>query len=399
MANQSFDLPINVPVYTYTSTKSNGVLVTSNIPSIVTVGRDIKNSVDLPGYQDLILKGIDATTPYVREETRVIPGVVSSHSLQKWGGHDVDSYRRQTFAGYALPTKTYNLADLINEASNRLKSKLRQEVGSSNQLVNLVELRELPRTIKVAANSALTLLDAVASSKRRGENLRKWASNQWLNWSFGIAPTLSAIDELSSSIAKRLERDFTHKDYGVAKREWLESRTGVAQGSHHTIYRFFGQFKYTASVKITACYRFNLTSANNYTAGKHFGFDISKVVPTAWELVPFSWLVDYFTTTGQFLDDTFSSDPGQAKYIVQNTKLKIEGSITPRVEKQFPLTAIVSQVIKPAKYEHYRFTRSPLTKLPRAQLRIKTADEVGKNAVNKLLNLASILGTKSYSRG
>lgn len=398
MANQSFNLPINVPVYTYTSTKSNGVLSTSNVASVATIGQNIKSSVDMPGYKDLILKGIDATTPYTREETRVIPGVVSSHSLQKWGGQDVDSYRRQTFAGYALPTKIYNLSSLINEASNRLKSKLRQEVGSSNQLVNLVELREMPRTIKTAANSALTLLDAVASSKRRGENLRKWASDQWLNWSFGIAPTLSAIDDLSSSIAKRLERDFTHKDYGVAKREWLESRTGTSSGSHHTIYNFSGQFKYTASVKITACYRFNLTSANNYTTGKHFGFDISKVVPTVWELVPFSWLVDYFTTAGQFLDDTFSSDPGQAKYIVQNTKLIIEGSITPRVDKQFPRTVILSQVAKPAKYEHYRFTRSPLTKLPRAQLRIRTADEVGKNAVNKLLNLTSILSNKTRGK-
>lgn len=397
MANQSFNLPIIVPVYTYTSTKSNGVITVTNIPSPTEVGRNIKDSIDKPGFQDLLAKGIDATTPYTREETRVTPGIVSSHSLQKWGGYDVDSYRRQTFAGHALPTRSYNLAGLINEASNRLKAKLRQQVGSSNQLVNLVELREMPKTIKVAANSALTLLDAVASSKRRGENLRKWAANQWLNWSFGIAPTLSAIDELSESIAKRLERDFTHKDYGVARREWLESRTGVAGGSHHVTYRFFGQFKYTASVKITAGYRFQLNAANNYTTGKHFGFDLSKVVPTAWELIPFSWLVDYFTTAGQFLDDTFSADPGQAKYIVQNTKLEIEGMIMPKVEKQFPLTAIVSQVTIPAKYYHYRFTRSPLSKLPRSQLRIKNVDEVGKNAVTKLLNLASILSNSRRS--
>lgn len=53
---------------------------------------------------------------------------------------------------------------------------------------------------------------------------------------------------------------------------------------------------------------------------------------------------------------------------------------------------------KPPKIDWFYTSRTLLSQLPSRQLRFKSVDEIGKNAINKVLNLASILvGGKAFS--
>jgi len=358
--------------------------------SMFLLGYDVQNGQTNPGYKDRILKGIDAGSNYTRRVYNCTPGLVRMMSNTA----NYEGYRFETYYPSPLPSVLYDTGSVATEASSRLKRKLREFTGQSNQLTNVAELRELPKTIGGLVNSATTLVKSVSNSRRRGASLKNWASDQWLNWSFGILPTLAAVDDAVSSVNSYLARDdHMIREYGVYARDWKSSNQTLATGSYGALVERRSAWYHDLSCKITAGYRFNLKSANNYTMAKHLGFDISSVIPTAWELLPYSWLVDYFTTAGSFLEDTFSGNPGNSIYLYQTIRYRVTGEETYK-PKPNAGTQILSFYMEPTKFSYFELTRTALGILPHAPLRFKTRDEVANNAINKLLNLTAILGSK-----
>lgn len=358
--------------------------------SMFYAGQNLQSGSSNPGYKDRILKGADAGSAYTRQAFKFEPGLIRMFTL----GQFYNGSRIETYYPSPLPALTYDSSSVILEASSRLKRKLREFSGQSNQLTNLVELRDLPRSIRGVAGSAGKLVSTVLNSKRRGAELKKFASDQWLTWSFGVLPTLSAIDDAASSIGDYLSRDdHSIREYGVHARDWKSSFTTLASGPMGALIRRRSQWDHSVSCKITSGFRFPLRSANNYTLGKHLGFDISSVVPTAWELLPYSWLVDYFTTAGSFLEDTFTGNPGTSVYMYQTVKYRVSGIETyePVVSNGWLLDYFYT---RPTKFEYFELVRSALSNLPHAPLRFKTSDEIASNAVNKLLNLTALLGSR-----
>ncbi len=393
---QNYNRIARVPGSVYELTTLNGSTVSStNSRSMYDVGTELKNGSTVPDYRNRIARGVDATSSYERKGFNVVVPGFMMRSTNVTGTNAYDSVRRE-FRPVALPTiPSTSSGSLSQEASSILKRKLRHFTGQSNQLTNVVELKDLRRTIGTAVGSAGKLLAAVSNSKKRGKSLRNFAADQWLNFSFGILPTLSAVDDAVQSVRAYLERgDQRTTEYGVATEDWVGSTKTTITGSLNYNVIASGSFKFTRSVKITAGYKFNLRSSEDYTVGKHLGFDISSVVPTAYELLPYSWLIDYFTTAGSFLEDTFSADPGQSFYICENTRLNIEGYISMTPQNMNPATKLRYWYSRPAKFEYYGFLRSPLSNLPRAPLRFKTSKEVASHATNKLLNLTALLSSR-----
>jgi hypothetical protein len=136
-----------------------------------------------------------------------------------------------------------------------------------------------------------------------------------------------------------------------------------------------------------------LKSANDYGAVDHFGLNLPDLVPAAWELVPWSWVVDYFTTVGAYLDDVFSSDPSACRYVCQNRLYRVEVNTDVWWARdngvKYP-----DQSEGRSYVELFEFDRTMLSNLPSRSLRFKTLDEIGLNGVNKLLNLVAVLGQR-----
>lgn len=153
---------------------------------------------------------------------------------------------------------------------------------------------------------------------------------EYLNYQFGIAPTLSDFQDLRDAIENRdaIIRQYQRDSGRVIRRSFRFPRTfsvtrqegtGSAIGIGHPL--SFQQCPGGRTIKLT-------TTTQDYKFVGAFRYSIPKgafpermaeldrlygVVPgisTGWELVPFSWAVDYFSPIGGILSnlDAFMKD-------------------------------------------------------------------------------------------
>jgi hypothetical protein len=130
-----------------------------------------------------------------------------------------------------------------------------------------------------------------------------------------------------------------------------------------------------------------------------FGFTMAEVPGTLWELMPFSWMFDYFSTVGAFLNDTFVVPPGTSKYCCL-TKV-YRATITERQELEYQRIVLPEEALLSVektvlgKLDFLHVNRSSVVDLPRVGVHFKSIDKIADNSLSKLLNLASLLGGRS----
>lgn len=155
---------------------------------------------------------------------------------------------------------------------------------------------------------------------------------EYLNYQFGIAPTLSDFQDLRDAIERRdaIIRQYQRDSEKVVRRKYqfepersdeLEVRRNVScapvgaplaydqapptgtltiRTRREQTYKFAGAFRYSIPKESFPKTLQELDRLYGVVPG----------VSTAWELVPFSWLVDYFTPIGSILSnlDDFLTD-------------------------------------------------------------------------------------------
>lgn len=341
-----------------------------------------------------ILRSCNATT--FLESSKTLPRYTQTRysTLRGFGYTPVSSDFSATHDG----TRDLALA--------RFKNKLRSAVGDKNLIVPLVELRELRGTLRSTANMATNLMETLITIKRtRGRSAINYASDAWLNFSFGVKPLVNDAKEICETIETiLLKADPSQRIEAGARRDWSSGRKvpgligagnasiETSQDFHHTLtYKYIGGFDLSRQ------------AANDYGVGSQFHLELGALIPAFWELVPYSWVVDYFTTMGAYLDDTFTASPGVSKYICLNrtyTCRLIEN--TKHIQQKpivFPGTDLItSQQPGLIDVQYFEFERTSIGALPSRSLRFKSVDEVGQNAINKLLNLASVFNNSVGKR-
>lgn len=354
-----------------------------------------------PDWKVLAMKRADASGYYFNRRIKVVPLSTTMSCRYYWPGPGAwfDCSGSMTWSSdLTYPTMLVQEQDddaLRDLALARLKRKLSSRSNQMNTLVPLVELRQFRGLITSLTFLTTDLFHALLKIKKsKGKSAAQFAAHAWLTYSFAANPTLSDIKQLASTIHDVLNKSggeaFT--DYGVAKKQW-KSRSPTWQ--HSSLYgcnsdiTVIGNHK--LSYRYVAGYNTPLRSANNYNAMQDFGLEIGSLVPALWELTAFSWLADYFGTFGDYLEDTFTSEPNKTFYVNLTKRYTMEGQwdIGPPKNGMPKLTTQSSR--EGSKFIWDLTERTALSSLPTRALRLKTADEIGKNAMNKLLNLGSIL--------
>lgn len=394
----------NVIRSTYTDPDGFHVFMSSNTVRNLSIS-DSKVVIKNPNWQKEIASGSNATTPYTKIVQTYNPCVIHGTC----SGYQDIAHKRPFTAQVSASWHPYDPSyDVVRTSANadaiaitRLKQKLRSQAGMVSAAVPLVELRELRSTIHGIANSTIALLyDLIQLRKRSGWSKRQAkliaddAAQLWLNFGFGVSPTIADANAIIGAIETRIREPAAIRVSALGKETSRVSRkdlNGILYGCsslHTTSTTREISYRYTAGSRLL------VNAQNSYDVASDFGLNFSALPSIAWELTVFSWVVDYFVNVGSYFDETFS---GQVplSYLSKSVKVKcsslLEATFIETTKGNTP------SGFGSGNYEYFEFTRSkPSLTLPPAVLRFKTVDQAGKNAVNKVLNLASVLVTRRH---
>lgn len=212
------------------------------------------------------------------------------------------------------PIKT-GFDGLDSTAKSKFVSKCNKKLRSFQGGVFLGELRETLRTIRHPAQSIRrglsSYLTSVEKQKRRIRRLpqrtrvaeaNKVVSGTWLEYAFGWAPLLNDIDDGIETLAKHIYGDDNPRDVmvvGEASSEHYSSQGQGQFGSNGYVYTMYQDI--TAACAIKYFGKVAVSHPSKITL-RRIGLSFSDIIPTAWELIPWSFAIDYFTNIGDILE-------------------------------------------------------------------------------------------------
>jgi hypothetical protein len=221
-------------------------------------------------------------------------------------------YPNRSLSGYDM---TGQLTDSdSSEADNRARAKFFKKLREEQvRFSGPTFLGELAETLHMIRRPATALRDGIrdyvgALRKRKRADPRNWlraASGTWLEYSFGWTPLLHDVQDAYSAYESLVTKTRTAKISagGVQERElhqgpYADTLSGVPYCSYFLKYQVV---LYKNTVRYKGALRARAEGATISDKLAVFGFTPSEFVPTAWELLPWSFLVDYFTNIGDIL--------------------------------------------------------------------------------------------------
>jgi hypothetical protein len=320
----------------------NGPASTSDTTRKV-VARRTREGTRLPGWHKIIQDGGNATTPLSGVLETVYSKQISVE--HKWINVNDGSYRVQTANGdvvwaFIAPAADggVNPGDLIdssvadNRARTRFYKRLRELQVQMSGPTFLGELRETLRMIRHPAQAIRDSCDRYYRSLKqwRGshrppsgghkkwqwrQELEKIAGGLWLENSFGWQPALNDIRDAVKAYERLTHPNIAdRKTISVGGTDGLDvyngaSGMGYGDGQSHLNIGSFSFYMYLSLARASCTVRYKgkvktSTEATTWDDLALFGFTPSEFVPTAWELLPWSFLADYFANIGDILSSS-----------------------------------------------------------------------------------------------
>lgn len=215
-------------------------------------------------------------------------------------------------------TETVLHADLVAipvaEANSRALSQLTSEIRDKRAAFQgstfVAEFSDVIRLLRNPAKGLFSGVRNYLSLVRK--NGRKWGrrsrrdaeralAETWLEYQFGWKPLLNDIDDMMYILATEYRK-------GLHEREWatgVGEDMGLVRKSTDTSWLYYPpnprvckrRIRYYSKVVYTA----NLGYMTNSPPVRNLGFTPREWLPALWELLPWSFLVDYFTNIGEII--------------------------------------------------------------------------------------------------
>jgi hypothetical protein len=345
-----------------------------------------------PAWRDKLKNGTDASNYYRRSDaswsTRHATVTVRFPDLSQTttgfssfnGGHPGFSPTDNTLRDIAL---------------SRVKRRINSLSQSYQALIPLAEIRELHGLIGGITHFTTDAVKALLEIKRtKGRSALRFAQKSWLLYSFGVKPMLADIHDAVQSMWNYLTKAERHdRVQGTMSKDWLSQTNGQVAGVVFVPLDYSAEAHHYLSYRFVAGWKFLVRSSNDYSVYKQLGLTVPAIIPALWELTPYSWVIDYFTTVGDLLEDIFVGQAGNSMYVVEDRLYRYKSVLTSEFHSaDIPLHGYFQSHRRgQGTLEYYEFERTPLASLPPRSLRFRTADEIGRYGVTKLLNLVALL--------
>lgn len=308
---------------------TNSANLTSQFPiynGVVAPNRSVTYGENIPGWRKLIREGKSATTSMVASDIEVNDVSASGRVVRRSGvGSVTDPFmydREELYGSLAsitgVPWDPVGIA--ASEADNAAKMAFVQHaLRQQRALQGLVVAGEFGQTVRLIRHPALSLIKATEKlvdrvkklpkkvslgktnnilqlTKRQRSALRRAGAETWLEWSFGVQPLVSDVKDAALAAARIVTYRpesvvVTGEGAGNEKvSTWGAAIFGGLLFRHSFLIEMTAetQVKYVGKVLLT-----NPTGPGN-TALQQLGLSWRDVLPAVWEIIPYSFLVDYF---------------------------------------------------------------------------------------------------------
>lgn len=235
-----------------------------------------------------------------------------------------------------IPPQAYDVvildpSDFEYQVQQRALTKLWKKVRQTQyQFQGIVFFGEIHQTVQMMLNpmgklkkGLLDYLNALKHRKRgvtRKSDLKRILSDTWLEFSFGWGPLAMDVRDAAVALARvtnNIERPIV-KVYAreVADNKPVNNGTLNVDGiSYDTTRREHKEFQvvYYCRVQLS---EMSEQAIEDRAGGvvKLSGFDWRSWAPSAWELIPWSFLVDYFSNVGDLIE-AVSTDRQRIRWV------------------------------------------------------------------------------------
>lgn len=308
-----------------TTFESNPPPVTSTV-SVGTVSFTLSNArgagYSLKDWKARLSSHLDATTNLTGSRQYILGTEADSSRadyIRTIGSVDYACNEQQkgTFPfNNVMPTTNSGLDASAYDAlvAKFYKLMVDRQTGSNVPMI----LGEGKETLRMLLNPTKALTDYILGTqlkrtKRGFQKLRKkglsarsrdadrLAADLWLQFQFGVKPLMSDIEDALTMWNNRLD-ELLYEEFNIFSKQESTVMSGV------TTVRTFGRIRYdekTYTIARTSyrCYGETYTQFGGTRA--QLGLRWGNFVPTAWELLPWSFFIDYFSNIGDVLGAAF----------------------------------------------------------------------------------------------
>lgn len=278
------------------------------------------NGYRLPNYRSLIRFGENATTPLTATQAHIEPSFVTAgvqYSDLIFQGHATKGEEIYGFVDHSDPWNFPSAppSDVVAEVTNRCIRKFLDRAESIRSSVEAgQDFGEYRETLNGITRPLGSLKDYVLSYFPRVEKLKgrykkdrlsltKALADTYLEWTFGWHPL--ALDIANAYVGLRNRSRFSDRQMVTASAsgrygDTVQVRLPVSEGGLlANLYQ--DSVKYSEyKVKMYGMIR---TGAINgvVSRAQTLELDLPHFVPTIWDLLPYSFIVDYFVNVGDII--------------------------------------------------------------------------------------------------
>lgn len=286
----------------------------------------------LPNFREIIKNDGNAVTAMTatRDEIQCdIPGSVyvrgertapNYEALYMNEGDILSTNSRQYFLPATSSVSTSFADDKANanfrKKVNEFSTPFQGMIFAGELKETLQMLRHPAAGLRNNANGYMNSLTKQLKGSKDAKRIAKTASDLWLEHSFGWMPFLQDIKSAAEAWRRATGKQPDHKVSAGFKIEYDRTKYSLTgpwelPGAVTTLSNGCA-FRVTANKVIErhiVRYKGKITAqveAPQWNNPELWGFTPSQFIPTAWELLPWSFLADYFTNIGDLLESTLT---------------------------------------------------------------------------------------------
>lgn len=369
---------------------------------------DQVSSLDVPGYRRKIARSEQATSYRSGERQSVYtrPGVIA----MTWQtSPDPESTRTVTVDGYLLTDigfgslpPTSGVSEAENQARERFYSNYRKQYNAFQGGTAMGEMGEALRMLRSPAKALRERVGKLYSKMLKSKSVRdkklvarnRYLSQTWLEGTFGWKPLINDVEGALEALAFR-GRWMDRQVMTISGHGYVESETflpGLARTGYSNV-SLHGSAKESKTTMVRYKGAIRCEASNPFIPPtQYWGFDPTTIVPTVWELMPYSFLIDYFSNIGKVID-AYSMRRCRLSWGVRTTRrTAIRQFVDGYNNSNTNVYAVLGQYFAPGDWKATKsaFIREPIDTVP-----IPTVDFKVPGFDSKWINIAALARVKS----